>query len=311
MELHQVRYFLALATTLNFTRAAEASNVTQPALTKAIQKLEWEFGGDLVVRERRNTQLTELGRRVLPMLRQAMVSADAARAIARDLRRQTLAPLRLGLAPSVSAALVSEPLAALTRSLPGLLVDLVEAQGDAMDEALMRGDVHVGIDAVVAAPEARIDQWPLFEERYVAVARDDHPIGLAEVASLDLIRQSVWLERLGCDSAAVFRSACFGPGEAPSVAHRAAKEDHLQQLALAGLGVFLAPEHSRLPAGLVGRPLEGASVSRCVGLRVVSGRRHPPALAAFLRIARTWTWPVPPLAIAHATVTPPALRIVG
>ena len=57
MELHQVRYFLAVASTLNFTRAAEQCNVTQPALTKGVQKLEQELGGQLIYRERLLTQI--------------------------------------------------------------------------------------------------------------------------------------------------------------------------------------------------------------------------------------------------------------
>jgi hypothetical protein len=56
MELQQVRYFLAVASTLNFTRAAEQCNVTQPALTKGVQKLEQELGGELIYRERQLTQ---------------------------------------------------------------------------------------------------------------------------------------------------------------------------------------------------------------------------------------------------------------
>jgi DNA-binding transcriptional LysR family regulator len=63
MELHQVRYFLAVASTLNFTRAAEQCNVTQPALTKGVQKLEQELGGQLIYRERQLTQLTDLGKK--------------------------------------------------------------------------------------------------------------------------------------------------------------------------------------------------------------------------------------------------------
>jgi Bacterial regulatory helix-turn-helix protein, lysR family len=71
MQLHfyQVRYFLALARTLNFTRAAEQCNVTQPTLTKAVQKLEQELGGALIHRERQLTQLTELGKMILPRWR--------------------------------------------------------------------------------------------------------------------------------------------------------------------------------------------------------------------------------------------------
>lgn len=74
MEMQQVRYFVALAETLNFTRAAERCNVSQPALTRAIQQLEYELGGPLVRREGRNSHLTGLGERMLPLLRQCLDS---------------------------------------------------------------------------------------------------------------------------------------------------------------------------------------------------------------------------------------------
>jgi DNA-binding transcriptional LysR family regulator len=75
MEMHQVRYFLAVADTLNFTRAAERCHVSQPALTRAIQQLEEEMGGLLLRRERKLTHLTDFGRLIEPHLRQ--LSADA------------------------------------------------------------------------------------------------------------------------------------------------------------------------------------------------------------------------------------------
>ena len=64
MEMHQVRYFLAAARLLNFTRAAIECHVSQPSLTKAIQKLEDEFGAPLFRRERARTHLTELGKAI-------------------------------------------------------------------------------------------------------------------------------------------------------------------------------------------------------------------------------------------------------
>ena len=76
LQLYQVRYFLALARTLNFTRAAEQCNVTQPALTKAVQKLEQELGGTLIHRERHLTQLTELGKMILPTLEKIFAAAE-------------------------------------------------------------------------------------------------------------------------------------------------------------------------------------------------------------------------------------------
>ena len=72
MEMQEVRYFLAMTQTLNFTKAAEACHVTQPALTRAIRKMEDELGGLLFSREPNNTHMTELGRLIEPHLTEIM-----------------------------------------------------------------------------------------------------------------------------------------------------------------------------------------------------------------------------------------------
>src|SRR5690349_19087705 len=74
MEMHQVRYFLAVARTLNFTRAAEQCNVSQPALTRAIRQLEEELAGTLLRREGKHSHLTDLGERMVPLMRQCYES---------------------------------------------------------------------------------------------------------------------------------------------------------------------------------------------------------------------------------------------
>ena len=79
MEMHQVRYFIAAARTLSFTRAAEHCHVSQPALTAAIKKLEAALGGSLFYRERNSLRLTELGRRMEPLLTEVQERAEAAR----------------------------------------------------------------------------------------------------------------------------------------------------------------------------------------------------------------------------------------
>ena len=83
MELRQIRYFLALTQTLNFTRAAEQCNVTQPTLTLAVKKLEEELGGPLVHRERQRTHLTQLGQMVLPFWSRSMRAAMPRRRLRR------------------------------------------------------------------------------------------------------------------------------------------------------------------------------------------------------------------------------------
>ena len=77
MEIHQIRYFLSVCETLNFTRAAERCNVTQPALSRAIQKLEDELGGQLFRHERSLTHLTDLGHLMRPQLEQVVEGEKA------------------------------------------------------------------------------------------------------------------------------------------------------------------------------------------------------------------------------------------
>ena len=87
MELHQIRYFLALCEELNFTRAAEQCGVAQSSLTRAIKALEIELGGALFHRERANTHLSKLGQKVKPFLEQAYIHAEGAKRQARDRMR--------------------------------------------------------------------------------------------------------------------------------------------------------------------------------------------------------------------------------
>src|SRR5918993_3827797 len=96
MEMHQIRYFLAVCEELNFTRAAERCNVAQPSLTRAIKLLEEELGGPLFHRERSNTHLSELGRMVKPYLEQVYDQAQEAKRQALEFTRLKKTSLKLG-----------------------------------------------------------------------------------------------------------------------------------------------------------------------------------------------------------------------
>src|SRR3989442_13098050 len=120
MEMHQVRYFLAAVDELNFTKAAEKCNVSQPSLTRAIKQLEGELGGDLFRRERPQAQLTELGERMLPLLRQCYESALGARSLASAIKSGEVGSLRLALSGTVGLDLVAAHLTQLRRAFSGL-----------------------------------------------------------------------------------------------------------------------------------------------------------------------------------------------
>jgi DNA-binding transcriptional LysR family regulator len=289
MELHQVRYFLALANTLNFTRAAAQCNVTQPALTRGVQKLEEELGGLLIYRERQLTQLTDLGKEVLPMLERTLASADAVRRRAREFQRKEIAPLRIGLAPSISASLVLEPIAEIASLIPGLRVELREVAPEKLVEQLLGGEISAAIVGDIPHIPARIDEWPLFVERYVALLAPGHALANRLQLRIDDLQEVVLLERLGCDVTSKIQRLCFGP-DVPQLGHASEHDLHLQYMAAAGFGVVLAPEHMpRLPVLKV-LSIEGDPISREVRLLVVQGRRYSPALNAFVKIVSLRDW---------------------
>jgi DNA-binding transcriptional LysR family regulator len=145
MEMQQVRYFITLAQTLNFTRAAELCNVTQPALTRAIKQLEEELGGDLIRRERGNSHLTELGRRMLPLMQQCHDAAMSARSLARAVKSNELAPLSLAVSRTVSMALFVGPLSQMFAAFPGAQLKIRRGSGADVATMLKDGTAEVGI----------------------------------------------------------------------------------------------------------------------------------------------------------------------
>ena len=162
--MHQARYFVALCETLNFTRAAEKCNVTQPSLTRAIKLLEDELGGPLFNRERNQTHLTELGRMMEPHLREVIDQARAARARATSFFALRNARLKLGVARGVSFHLLDQTLRDYVSSYPDTEIALHDERPLELREALRRGDFEI-----IVLPQRSQDPDDL---HYYAVGED-------------------------------------------------------------------------------------------------------------------------------------------
>jgi DNA-binding transcriptional LysR family regulator len=166
MEMHQVRYFLAVADTLNFTRAAERCHVSQPALTRAIQQLEQELGGLLLRRERKLTHLTDFGRLIEPHLRQLLADAEAAKTTAKRFLNLQEAQIRLRVMCTVGPARFMSFLAGFRAATPGCEITLVEGVPARLSDLLLQAELDL---AVMAQPESfseRLEVLPLYRERF-------------------------------------------------------------------------------------------------------------------------------------------------
>src|SRR5262245_17834690 len=156
--------FLSPGKDTKFYEGRGAMQCDAAGADKAVQKLEQELGGALIHRERHLTQLTELGKMILPTLEKVFSAAEAVRLQARGYQKKTIAPLKIGLVPSVSAALIMELLLELARIIPDLRVDLLEADANGLVAMLLDGEINAAlVGEAVDLPE-RIDRWLLFEE---------------------------------------------------------------------------------------------------------------------------------------------------
>ena len=204
------------------------------------------------------------------MLERTLASAEAARRGAQEFQRKEVAPLKIGLAPSISVSLVLDPIAEIAKFVPGLHVELREGAAEKLIELLLEGEINAAMVGDVRDIPARIDDWLLFKERYVAVLAPTHPLANRPSIGIDDLRETVLLERAGCDVAPKIQRS-YLPEEPPQLGHCSGHDLHLQPMAAAGFGVILAPEHMpRLPA-LKTIPLEGDPVSRKVRLLAVQG----------------------------------------
>src|SRR3954449_273871 len=174
MEMHQVRYFLAVTRLLNFTRAADECNVTQPSLTRAIKQLEAELGGDLFRRERPAAQLTELGQRMHPLLKQCYEAATGARELASSFKSGEVGALRIALRSSGMAALLIPYLDQIKRLFNRLEFRFLRGNSREVGEFLKRGEAELGIAAEIDEAWDRLDVWPLFTEPFELVVSDGH-----------------------------------------------------------------------------------------------------------------------------------------
>ncbi len=290
MDLTQIRYFLALAQTLNFTRAAEACHVTQPALTKSIQRLEEELGGPLLLRERSLTQLTPLGQAMLPLLEQTFAAAERAKEHASGMKRPASSPLRVGLAADVPTPPFLPVFGELAARLPGFELSLEGAGTAKLCEALLQGTLDAAVVTEEAALSDRLNRWALFRDVAMLMLPPGHALDTGEAVPLSALDgTAVICGTADCRMMRLLEQARKTHGTRPSHRHRVDAPGRAADLVRAGLGIALSTERSAVPDGIHKRRIEGHA-AHDVLLVAVAGRPFTRAAHAFIKLARAREW---------------------
>jgi DNA-binding transcriptional LysR family regulator len=289
--MQQVRYFVALAETLNFTRAAEKCNVSQPALTRAIQQLEHELGGPLFHRERGNTHLSELGRMMQPYLESVEASTRAAKAAAQSVKKLENVTLTIGAMCTISPRLVSDLMARFQAAHPEVGVSVFDTGAPQMIEAMEKGELEIGIIGVPEELPPSLHQVPVFEERFVIVLPKGHPWEAKNVIRCAELNGEPYVGRSNCEVFQFVTDEFIRRGINTRKVFSSPRDDWVQGMIKAGLGFGFFPESCITDPDLVVRPLIEPTFSRTIYLATVRGRPHSTAVGAFVRQARGHAWP--------------------
>jgi DNA-binding transcriptional LysR family regulator len=290
MEMHQVRYFLAVARVLNFTRAAEECHVAQPSLTRAIRQLEGELGGDLFRRERPHAQLTELGQRMLPLLKQCYDSALSARSLATAIKKGEVGSLRLAVSHTIDPSLVTPHVVELGKLFDGLDLKILRGNGAEVLENLKRGDAELGLAAQIGDEWERLDRWPLFTEDFQLLVQKTHALAARPKVSVDELRQERLMVRTYCETTEALLDMLRALDFDVARFHEVSAEGDLLSLLEAGVGTALVPRSTQSPATLVRIAVEGLELQRNVYLYGVAGRQRTAVASALMKMLRAYDW---------------------
>ncbi|HTN63641.1 MAG TPA: LysR family transcriptional regulator [Devosia sp.] len=290
MELNQIRYFLNLADTLNFTEAAMRSDVSQPTLTRAIQRLEQELGGTLVYRDGKDSRLTALGRDIRSEFAAIADSEQRVRAISLNRVRGRRETLTLGIVNTIAPRLITGFVAHALQQMPMLELVLRPITRDEGLEYLLGGQIDGCFGTDPVAGNNKIATVEMFSEPLLLAMAQGHALANHASVSLADLSEQPYLDRIQCE----FRSRVQDHLRERAIIMiprlRSEREDLIQQAVAEGAGVCMLPERSAIVEGLVLRPVDTLELSRMVAFQSISGSGTASALRQLRVLIEQYGW---------------------
>jgi DNA-binding transcriptional LysR family regulator len=287
MELHQLRYVVAVAEEGSFTAAAQRELVAQPAVSAAVRTLERELGVQLFRRGRSGAQPTEAGVAVLAHARAALAAVAAARDVADEVTGLLRGRVAVGMVVGCTSTVLADLLADFAAAHPAVEVVLVEGSGADLLAALSTGRLDLAWVGRAQPPPSGVETAVLYEEEQVAVLPLAGPprgraLPVAELADHRLVALPP-----GTGGRAAIDAACAAAGVAPVVACEATGLEMVCLLAERGLGTGIVPASVAAAAADRLRALRlDPPVSSRIELAWRTGGPSSPAGAALLAVAR-------------------------
>ena len=269
MKINQLRYFVAVAELLSFTKAAARCHVSQPSLSQQIQKLELDLGVQLLDRLGRRIKLTDAGDVFYDRAAVALDAIDDAKTCVQTSLDWQKGAITVGAIHTVAPYLLPEVVSRLTKRFPQAQVTVEEQLTEELIANCLAGELDVGIVALPIV-EQRVRAESLFTEKLVAVLPANSPLAKEKRLTLDDVTSQpfVLLDDMHCLGRQTLQ-LCADRNCAPAVSCRTAQLLTVQELVALGQGVSLVPEMAASrdrDKRRVYRTLDGPPVEREIGM---------------------------------------------
>ncbi|WP_116138329.1 LysR family transcriptional regulator [Trinickia diaoshuihuensis] len=285
-DLNDLQAFRAVAELGSFRKAAEAVNISQPALSRRIDKLEEALGVRLFERTTRSVTLTTIGRVFVPSAEQLLDDLDAALLGIRDVSTSRLGHVTIACVPSVAYYFLPSVISTYRRRFPRIRVKLLDSSANEVLAAVLSGEADFGV-SFMGSQDPEVEFKSLLEERFVAACRRDHPLaGKKRVTWNELYEHEyVSVDKTSSNRLLLDRALSAVTPRAPSVCETRHVTTMLG-LVEAGLGVAAVPSMA-MPGNnhpvLTSVPLVEPVVKRRVGIVKRRGRSLTPAAQEFYK----------------------------
>lgn len=289
MEITQLRYYVAVAELLSFTKAAERCHVSQPSLSQQIQKLEQELGLQLVDRLGRRVKLTDAGETFYERAAAIIDAVDDAKSCVQRADDWQRGAISVGAIHTIAPYLLPEVVTRLTQRFPQAQVTVAEQLTEELIANCLAGELDVGIVAL-PIPEQRVRTERLFTDRLVAALPAASPLVKQKRIVLDdLTREPfVLLDDMHCLGKQTLQ-LCADRNCAPAVSCRTAQLLTVQEFVALGQGVSLVPEMAASrdhDERIRYRQFDGPPVEREIGMMWRPRYRPRPLVEAVLGLLR-------------------------
>ena len=242
MEIHQLKYFVAVAELASFTKAAQRCGVSQPSLSQQIQKLEQELGQPLLDRFGRSIRLTEAGRAFYDRSSAILDAVDEAKACVRDGDDWQNGTVSIGAIHTGAPYFLPKVVQRFTRKFPEAQVAVEERLTEVLVERSLAGDLDVGIVALPIA-EKRLRVEPLFKEQLLAALPAASTLAERKRLALEDVTREPFLllDEMHCFGRQTLQ-LCADRDCVPTISCRTAQLLTVQEMVALGQGVSLVPK---------------------------------------------------------------------